>query len=319
MGDGGSIEDREFDGSPAATEETTVPNVLVVDDSSVDRRLAAGLIERLDGWHARTVCDGGEALAVVVEEPIDIVLTDMQMPTFDGFELVKELRRQFPQIAVVLMTAQGSEEIAVRALQAGAASYVPKRTLATELLPTLRRVMSAASDEQSQQTLLNRLESRVESYALESELSLLMSMSRYLQQTLGQAWSLDKTERMRMGTAIEEALLNALYHGNLEVGSELKQEDYSQFHALADQRMVQSPYRDRKVFVRLELSLTMAKVVVRDEGPGFDPHTLPDPSDAENLDRPCGRGVMLMRSFMSEVHYNEAGNEVTLVKRRFAG
>ena len=57
-------------------------------------------------------------------------------------------------------------------------------------------------------------------------------------------------------------------------------------------------------------------VIIKDEGEGFDPAALPDPTDAENIDRPCGRGVMLMRAFMDEVRYNARGNEVTLIRKR---
>ena len=56
--------------------------------------------------------------------------------------------------------------------------------------------------------------------------------------------------------------------------------------------------------------------VIRDEGPGFDVSGLPDPTDPANLDRPCGRGMLLMRTFMDNVIYNDRGNEVTLFKER---
>ena len=55
---------------------------------------------------------------------------------------------------------------------------------------------------------------------------------------------------------------------------------------------------------------------MRDEGSGFDPGALPDPLDPENLEKASGRGVLLMRAFMDDVRYNDAGNEVTLVLRR---
>ena len=58
-----------------------------------------------------------------------------------------------------------------------------------------------------------------------------------------------------------------------------------------------------------------AVFVVRDEGPGFDPNSLPDPTDPENLLKPSGRGIMLIRTFMDAVSFNEKGNEVTMVKR----
>jgi anti-sigma regulatory factor (Ser/Thr protein kinase) len=57
---------------------------------------------------------------------------------------------------------------------------------------------------------------------------------------------------------------------------------------------------------------------MRDEGPGFDPKELPDPTDPENLLKLSGRGILLMRTFMDDVKFNDRGNEVTMVKRRSA-
>jgi anti-sigma regulatory factor (Ser/Thr protein kinase) len=58
-----------------------------------------------------------------------------------------------------------------------------------------------------------------------------------------------------------------------------------------------------------------AVFTLRDEGPGFDPHTIPDPTDPANLLQTSGRGVFLMRAFMDDVRFSAAGNEVTLTKR----
>jgi hypothetical protein len=63
------------------------------------------------------------------------------------------------------------------------------------------------------------------------------------------------------------------------------------------------------------LSCTEALYVVEDEGPGFDPLTVPDPTDAANLERIGGRGLMLIRTFMDEVEHNERGNRISLRKR----
>ena len=59
-----------------------------------------------------------------------------------------------------------------------------------------------------------------------------------------------------------------------------------------------------------------ASFTITDEGPGFHLSEVPDPTADENLERPCGRGLMLIRAFMDEVSYNESGNQVRLVKRR---
>ena len=58
------------------------------------------------------------------------------------------------------------------------------------------------------------------------------------------------------------------------------------------------------------------RIVIEDEGPGFDVTDVPDPTAEENLDKPGGRGIMLMRSFMSHIEYNDVGNRLILEKRR---
>ncbi len=291
--------------------------VLIVDDSPMDRRLVAGILERNSDWTIRSAIDGMEAMASIVEAQPDLVVTDMQMPHMNGLELVTALRQQFPQIPVVLMTAQGSEELAVKALRAGAASYVPKRALAMDLQPTVRRVLTAATDIRSQVALMNRLEQRRETYRIETELPLVMALSRHVQHELGEAWGLEKTDRLRIGTALEEALLNAFYHGNLDISSDLKDTDYAEFYALAERRCREAPYTERRIQLDFEVTPIVASIAIRDEGRGFNPDTLPDPTDVENLDKPSGRGVMLMRAFMDDVVYNETGNQVTLTKRRY--
>jgi serine/threonine-protein kinase RsbW len=60
------------------------------------------------------------------------------------------------------------------------------------------------------------------------------------------------------------------------------------------------------------------RVVVADQGPGFDPCQVPDARADENLERPCGRGLLLMRSYMTRVRFNGRGNVVALFKERSA-
>jgi serine/threonine-protein kinase RsbW len=93
--------------------------------------------------------------------------------------------------------------------------------------------------------------------------------------------------------ALEEALVNAIKHGN---GMD----------------------PDKNVRIQWQISPEFVCVEIEDEGPGFVPEAIPDPTEEENLERPCGRGIMLMRSFMSRVEYSGRGNKVLLEKRREA-
>jgi serine/threonine-protein kinase RsbW len=73
--------------------------------------------------------------------------------------------------------------------------------------------------------------------------------------------------------------------------------------------------------VTLEVTIESGrlKATVRDRGAGFDPASIPDPTRPENVSRPCGRGLFLMRQLLDEVCYNDRGNEVTLVLRLDSG
>jgi serine/threonine-protein kinase RsbW len=89
--------------------------------------------------------------------------------------------------------------------------------------------------------------------------------------------------------ALEEALVNAIKHGN----------QYD---------------RNKKVEITYEVHGDRFVVRITDQGQGFDPADVPDPTAVENLERPCGRGLMLMRHYMTEVAYNTSGNSVHMTK-----
>jgi serine/threonine-protein kinase RsbW len=91
--------------------------------------------------------------------------------------------------------------------------------------------------------------------------------------------------------ALEEAVVNGLRHGN--------QGD---------------PSKCVRVLYRVAPEAVLAEV--QDEGAGFDPARVPDPTLPENVDRPGGRGLVLMRHFMTWVEFSARGNRVTLCKRR---
>ena len=91
--------------------------------------------------------------------------------------------------------------------------------------------------------------------------------------------------------ALEEALVNAIKHGNRED-------------------------RAKKVHIQLRMHQDRVDILICDEGPGFNPQQVADPLAAENLERPCGRGLLLMRHYMSEVTYHPPGNRLTMSKVR---
>lgn len=291
-----------------------MPDVLVVDDALIDLKIAGRLLEQEGGWNVLFARNGVEALDQVEAHLPSLVVTDLQMPELDGLELVERMRDGFPLIPVILMTAAGSEQIAVKAIQSGAASYVPKSELWTDLVPTVTRVLAAADERRGRRLVLNCLAEL--HYELYNNLELLSAVVSELRQTVRDRSLFDDRDALRFATSVDEALLNAYYHGNLEVSSELRMEDAGSYHSLADERRTQEPYASRRIRLRLGITREHVSVSIGDEGPGFDASQLPDPTAPGFLERPCGRGLLLMKTFMDEVSFNEQGNEVTLLKRR---
>jgi CheY-like chemotaxis protein len=290
--------------------------ILIVDDSRMDRHLAGRLLGAEDDLELVEAEDGEAALARLRSESADLVLTDLSMPRMDGLELVSAIKEELPLTPVILMTAQGSEELAAEALQAGAAGYVAKRRLAKDLPATVRRVLHASREHVRRSAVLQSMDRSTQRFTLKNESELIPGMVQHFQQLVGAAWGVDGTERVRLAVALEEALVNAMHHGNLELDSKLRGEDHQAYLVELERRRSAPPYCDRRIRVTMELTTAELRVVIEDEGSGFDPGSLPDPTDPDFLDRPHGRGVMLMRSFMDEVNYEAGGTRVELVRRR---
>jgi serine/threonine-protein kinase RsbW len=126
-----------------------------------------------------------------------------------------------------------------------------------------------------------------------AELRTVAEMNLVLAHILQHMSSAGFSEREQFGVrlSLEEAIVNAIKHGNREEPGK---------------------------FVLISYSVTSQQIVteIEDQGPGFNPQLVPDPLAPENLERPGGRGVFLMRHYMTSVQYNERGNRVTLCKSR---
>ncbi len=114
-----------------------------------------------------------------------------------------------------------------------------------------------------------------------------------------------------MELALEEAITNAIIHGNLEISSKLKEEDFDLFEQAVSERMTAPPFGGRKVKISYGYNRQSAIFRIEDEGPGFDwRHFLGKEVAPDML--PHGRGIIIIRTFASSVAYNESGNAITL-------
>lgn len=99
--------------------------ILLVDDNLDHVQLAMRALRADPAWRVEAVRMGREAVSRVRDEPFDLILLDYRLPDMTGIEVLREIRKT-SKAAVLIMSAQGSEEVAQQALREGAAGYVVK-------------------------------------------------------------------------------------------------------------------------------------------------------------------------------------------------
>ncbi|MEM9658600.1 MAG: response regulator [Planctomycetota bacterium] len=295
-------------------------NVLVVDDSPLERLLVESLFRKRPTFRVELANDGVQALQKVAARSPDVVLTDLVMPEMDGLELIRAVRQRHPTVPVILMTAYGDESVALEALESGAASYVPKVQRAERLIPTVERIAEHAAANRSRQRLAESIVEYHCRFVLQNDRRLIRALVDQVQQAMASVGFTETVERIRVGEAFEEALLNAMFHGNLELSCEelaqVRAElDEDLLDRLIEQRCQDPRFQDRTISVIAHVTSEEARFVIRDAGAGFRSSYADLPSAENRFESGRHRGQILMHSLMDEVAYNELGNELVLLKR----
>ena len=118
-------------------ESFSTGTVLIVDDEAAIRESLETLLE-LEGYEVDTASDGAEGLARLAERPYDLILLDFAMPERNGIEVLRDIRERDSELAVIMITAYGTVENAVNAMQAGATNFIQKPWDNEKLLADVR-------------------------------------------------------------------------------------------------------------------------------------------------------------------------------------
>jgi len=294
-----------------------MPIILIVDDSEVDRTLLTGLLSADVDWLISQAKNGVEALEAIADTTPDVVVTDLVMPEMDGMELVSRLNESFPEIPVVLVTGQEDAQLALKALRRGAASYVPKSQLNERLLDTVEQVLAVRDADHHDERIVQITTNTRYRFNLDNDPTLIAPLIDRVQLGMIDMQLCSPAQRMHIGIALEEALINAMCHGNLELPEDrlaevrrlLHERELSEF---VEERRGQSPYKDRRIHVAADFTRNRAQIVVGDDGEGFDVEANLPKSTDEIMEGEGRRGLILIQTFMDEVIFNQAGNEMRM-------
>ena len=294
--------------------------ILVVDDESLVRDIISRNISSSTDYSVLEAEDGFIALDKLKNNKIDLLITDIKMPRMTGIELLGEIRRIGLDTPVIIITGFGTLNDAIVALRLGALNFIMKPFRTNELLSVIDKVLTASEEKVSLSGIIPFIKSQTTSVILPNDHTMFQGVISYVNELVKTCWQEYISGAVDIKVCLYEALLNAYEHGNLEVNSNEKEQmlerDPNHYENFLINRMKIEPYASRKIHLNVDINAERAIFSVEDEGYGFNVSGLPDPTAIDNLIKNLGRGILLIKSIMSEVVYNEKGNKVTMTMIR---
>lgn len=139
--------------------------VLVIDDEKGFLVVLQAILED-EGYEVTTMNDPEMVMPYLEEAEVDVVITDMKMPKITGGELLEQIKKSYPRLPVLIMTAQGSIESAVEVMRHGAFNYITKPFANDELLLSVKNAMELSETHRQYQILRESLEERFSSHQI---------------------------------------------------------------------------------------------------------------------------------------------------------
>lgn len=292
-----------------------MPTILAFHRDEEERAHIVSLLrERGDEWRVVEASDTEELLDGFEHFPVELVVCEQAITESDCGTLDR-LCRNHPNVPLLVISDESPER--VNALLMGAASYIPRSSMARDLVVVVNRLLTLAGCRRRHARLLDGLTATEVKFRIaNNDRTMIPVLCGHLVDGLEEFAIRGEGRRIQVAVALEEAMTNAIVHGNLEVSSRLREPHINDYERTIEERRESPPYAHRLVSVTGRYTSDVATIDVRDEGPGFDPSAVESPIDPENIDRPHGRGLYLIRAFTDEVRFNETGNVITLVFRR---
>jgi FixJ family two-component response regulator/anti-sigma regulatory factor (Ser/Thr protein kinase) len=292
--------------------------IIVVDDEEVIRFSLQKKLSRL-GYNVISLEKAEDALYILKsgDEQIDLIISDIKLRKMDGIELLRRVKAQDEPVPVLLITGHGNVEDAVTALRFGADDFIRKPFDINDLASSVRSILRRKHEKKLAESFAQFLEFEKLVYRIPNDVALVNTISYKLTRDLIPSGLCNRTTAENISLALKEAVSNAMFHGNLEISSSIREKDgIKGFNEEIEKRKDDPKYRDRMVRISCEQTRDYVEYIIEDEGQGFNYRDLPDPRAPDNFFKSSGRGLLIIRVHMDEVKWNDRGNCVYLKKYR---
>lgn len=289
--------------------------VLIVEDDPGIRGLLETLV-RTDGHEPLLAADGEEGFDVFQSGQPDLIISDLGMPRVNGLELLEKIRHLDRETYFVVMTGNGSEQLAARALDLRANNYLHKPVDMNELRALLKKCSHLLKRRRITSEVRRLVSQRETVVEIPNRLDIVPEIVDILLADVAHLYPREVILNMQLG--LYELIVNAIEHGNLGVTFEEKsrilEKSPELFASLIETRAREPQYKERRAKATFIQHRDRCEWIIEDQGAGFDPDCVPSPLQ-EGMEGLCGRGIFLARLQFDDVNYHGKGNKVSAVRR----
>ena len=292
--------------------------ILIVDAERMTRFTLQEKLSR-SGYNIVSLEKAEDAIYLIksVDAKIALVISDIKLYKMDGIELLRRIKAMAEPIPVLLLAGKGNMEDVIAALRLGADDFIRKPFDVNDVVLSAHSILRRKQEEMMVGAFARFLEYEKSIYVIPNEISLVNMVSYQLTKNLIPMGFCNRTTAENISLALKEAITNAMFHGNLEISSAVREQDgIKGFNEKIEKRKDEPLYKNRKVRIVCEETLEYIEYSIEDDGPGFDYRSIPDPRDPENFFKNSGRGLLIISVHFDEVRWNDKGNSIYLKKRR---
>lgn len=298
--------------------ELQPPSILLADGNEQSRQ-SFGAFFQGRGWSYEIAPDTPTMVGALERKHFDIIITDVEMAGADSVRLLRDILRRNPSQAVIAVSPCASYDDALTYFRNGATDLLARPVDFSWLERVVQQIIfSRRNDERERLAYQFVTKESAELRFSSSDLAELSSISLPIIGRLVSSGELSESEALKIGLAVQEAVLNGFEHGNLELDSQWKEDiaadGTDKFTTMRHSRLNDPAFSRREVVVASLYTEGRLEITVKDEGRGFlNQQAIPAPGDIDSLS--CsGRGLALMSSAVDEVRFGSNGSEVTLTK-----